>query len=421
MKKLISKITSHSLFTSSMIVFVGSMASNVAAYLYHLLVGRILGPVGYGELAALISFMYILNVPAGVINTGLIKYFSTLRARGNDAASHFVFDRMNTYMLMAAAIGAVVVIPFVPMLGSYLQLSDMWNGYRLYFIFVGYLLTIPTLSVLGGYQKFTELTVVNIVIAVFRLGFGLVAASFGVAWTLTANIFSSVGGALIGYFPAKKAMTSAKIAYAIPWKRALSYGGPLTIATIAATSLISTDVLLVKHYFDPHTAGIYSAISVLGKVIFYASYAINAVLFPMISERHAKDQSYRGLVLAATGVIALLSSGMTAVYFLMPTFVVHLLFGAAFDEAIPFVGLMGIFFSFAALVTMFNQILLAAGQTDAVWYVAVAALFQIGYISIRHATLYDVMTADIIATGVCALILGYLAYTRSRGKIARTV
>ena len=76
-KKLRSLLL-HPFVKGGLVVMGGAMAANVSAYLYHLIVGRILGPVAYGELAALLALFFILNVPSSVLQTISVKFFPHL-------------------------------------------------------------------------------------------------------------------------------------------------------------------------------------------------------------------------------------------------------------------------------------------------------------------------------------------------------
>ena len=52
------------------------------------------------------------------------------------------------------------------------------------------------------------------------------------------------------------------------------------------------------------------------------------------------------MVLSALGAVAALSSVLTFGYFIAPAFIVRIMYGTAFDGAIPFMGLFGIFITF---------------------------------------------------------------------------
>src|SRR3989304_530886 len=116
-----SSTSARSLAKNSGIVFTGTMAGNVIAYLYHLFLGRILGPSSYGELAALLSFLYILNAPTTVLLTILTKFFSVLKARNSVGQAKFLWITVTKKILLYEAIGMVIILPALPYLASFLH------------------------------------------------------------------------------------------------------------------------------------------------------------------------------------------------------------------------------------------------------------------------------------------------------------
>src|SRR5476649_2490100 len=80
-KKIIKRLSGNTVFTGSAVMFTGSMFVNFLSYLFHVVIGRILGVERYGELATLLSLFFILNVPSLVIQTVLTKYFASYKAK----------------------------------------------------------------------------------------------------------------------------------------------------------------------------------------------------------------------------------------------------------------------------------------------------------------------------------------------------
>jgi O-antigen/teichoic acid export membrane protein len=162
--------------------------------------------------------------------------------------------------------------------------------------------------------------------------------------------------------------------------------------------LYSADVVLVKHFFDPHLAGIYSSLSVLGKVIFFASNAIGFVVFPMLAEKRELRQKTDELVKMSLVFVGCVSGILTSVYFLFPSTVVRILFGNSFDEAIPYLGYFGIFLSFFSLSSILTNIFLAIGNRKFSLLLLAASIAQIIGISIFHSTLKQVIVTNSLIT-----------------------
>src|SRR5690606_15762570 len=79
-------------------------------------------------------------------------------------------------------------------------------------------------------------------------------------------------------------------------KEILKFALPTFITILGLTSLFTSDVILVRHFFLGEESGFYSALSVLGKVIHFATIPLIYVLFPMISERQATGESYKKIL-----------------------------------------------------------------------------------------------------------------------------
>src|SRR6185369_17848893 len=108
MKRIVSRLrdlSSHSLVKNSAIMFGGTMGANVLGYAYHLVVGRILGPIGYGELAALISIFYIINAPATVLLNIMVKFFSQLKAKGEYGEAKQLFVVISKFIAIFIIVG----------------------------------------------------------------------------------------------------------------------------------------------------------------------------------------------------------------------------------------------------------------------------------------------------------------------------
>ncbi len=404
-KMLFERNTQSQFVRNTAIVMGGSVVSNVLAYGYHLVIGRILGPVQYGELGALISLFYILNVPSGVVQTGLIKYFSVLKARSNSQQAKELYIRSLKTLALIGFIFFLMLAPFLSFFAGFLQIKNAWNLVILYGVFFAYLLIVPAMAYLTGYQLFTTSVVITNISAFLRIVFGAIGAFFGVTWTLFTNVISNLMSTGIALVPLRNLLKEKRIPLDISNKRVISYGLPMMIALLAGTSLYTIDVVLVKHFFDAHLAGIYTSLSVLGKIIFFASFAITAVLFPTIAERKEKGRDYRHVLWMGAGCVALISAVVTVVYFLFPSLVVHLLFGSAYDEGASYIGWFGLFLSFVSLSTLFIQAYLAAGRTIVSYIASCAAVLQIMLIWVFHGSIMQIITINIIVTGLLTIIL----------------
>jgi O-antigen/teichoic acid export membrane protein len=165
-----------------------------------------------------------------------------------------------------------------------------------------------------GEQRFVAFST----LAVGQAGLKLVGAvALGALWGpfgIIAGISASGAIAYIVAFVVLSRKLSLKTN--LPWFRsATSYLAVIVPSTLALAVLLSTDVLLVKHYFPTQAAGEYSAVAALGRAIFWGATAVATVLFPKVVFRGAQGKAGSHLVGASLLLVAvggLVGLGMLA-------------------------------------------------------------------------------------------------------------
>ncbi len=408
--KKIHSVIANPLARGSVIVFAGTMLSNVIAYAYHLIVGRILGPEKYGELASLLSLSYLLNVPGLVVQNVMAKYVATYSATGDDGKVKSLIVAASKWLAVASLIIVVSTIPFYRIISDYLHIQSSWYVFYILIASVVFFLATVITGTLQGYKKFTDLMVFGNIGIILRLIGGVVGAFYGVGATAFANMISSVLAYMLSFIPLQFIRKVIAIPTKLSAKTISEYGVPSLLCILGITSLYSTDVMLVKHYFSSFDAGMYAALAMMGKVIFFAGSSVAYVLFPVVAERKATGTRSHNLVYASLAIVGAISLGLTGGYFLFPKVALQLLFGSSYLAASPHLGLFGLFITFFSLSNVLTTALLGLGRTK-IWIILfVATLAQIIGISVIHDTLEHVIYVNVV---VCiTLFVSLLLYYR---------
>lgn len=393
---------------NSAIVFAGSMGANIISYVYHLLLGRMLGPSGYGELSSLFSILYIFTVPLLVGQTVLVKFISNIKATGTLSQAKSLFIGVTKMCLLGCVAMIPIVILFSGTITQFLHLSSPILFILVYLLFVVTLLSTITASVLQGYQQFMWFSVLTLVVLIIKVILSVSFVPWGVTGVLIAAIIASVSVYGVYYFPLKDMLNTTSTTPGIEKKDALRFGIPTLLSLLGITSLYTTDIILVRHYFSSAEAGMYAAIAILGKIIYYASSAVSQVMFPVLSEKVAKKQTTNTLIMTSLLSVTAISAVLSGLYFLFPEFIVKMLFGNAYAGAAGVLGQFGMFialFSIGNIITMAN---LAIGRTG-VWFVPIiCAILQIISIMYHHTTILSVIAVNI---GVSTLlVIGTIGY-----------
>src|SRR3990172_2224128 len=278
---LLLAVRSDGLIVSSAILFAFSMVGNLANYFFQFFMSRHLTPSDYGTLNALLSLMVVISIPGGAITMVVANYVSRYKAREEyGKITSFVSGSLKQvtvfgivlFLMFALLSKAISDFLRIPSIGLVLIVSLM--------VATSLCLTV-NFGVLQGLQKFNAFGITGILAGVFANLIIIIMTFF-----LLRYLFEY----------GQEAQGENKT------KEVVYYGFPVAISLFCYTVLTNLDVVLVKHYFDGHTAGQYAAASILAKIILYLPGAIVLALFPKISEMHVLERDSRGLLLKALGL-----------------------------------------------------------------------------------------------------------------------
>ncbi len=117
----IFNLIKHPLFSGSTIMIVGLNSASVINYLYHFLMGRMLGPASYGELVSLISVIGLLGIIPGSINLVIVKYISS--AKSNQEISN-VISWFRSKVFLISLVFSIAVLIVSPTIASFLHIQN---------------------------------------------------------------------------------------------------------------------------------------------------------------------------------------------------------------------------------------------------------------------------------------------------------
>jgi O-antigen/teichoic acid export membrane protein len=225
---------------------------------------------------------------------------------------------------------------------------------------------------------------------------------------------------IIGFFPIKNIFGYLKNnKEEIPLKSIVFYAFPTIIAIFSLVSFTSTDVLLVKHFFNPQDAALYAGLSLIGKVIFYFTGMIPMVMFPLIVKRNTLGKRFDNLFYLSLLLVLIPSLLITGFYFAFPKLVISLFLGrSSYFALVPYLGLFGVYLTVFSLLNVFINFFLSLNKTKIAPLILLAAASQIIAITFFHSSLLQVIYSSLI---VCSLLLiallTYYFYERRKFKI----
>lgn len=401
-KNNFQKLLKNQLIAGSAVLFIGNIFASFGNYLYHLLMGRMLGPVDYGILASLISVSYLLSIPIAAFVLVTVKYVSALRGKKQLATVNYFYRWVNSKVFIFSLIGFLIFLVLSSWIASFLHLN---SNMLLIIIGVASLVGIFSsinLATLQGFLRFSWYTIVGIIGVIVKLILAVILVYLG--YRVLGAVLAILAGVIVGYgltlFYVKKIIGRKEEKQGFSGRELGFYALPVFFSILAFTSLYTTDIVLARHFLSPQDAGFYAALATLGKIVFFASNPIVMVMFPMVSERHANGKKYADLLGLSLGLVFLACLGISGVYFLFPKLMINILYGSQYLSASPYLWLFAIFLSLYSLSSLLVNFHLSIKKVKVVILPVIAAAAQIIFISLFHQSL-----SQIVGVSISILIL----------------
>lgn len=409
-KKLWEAMQREHLLRDNLTLFIGGSIVNGANFLYHFFMGRILGPAEYSVLGAVIAIIHIFAVPLYTIQSTIAKFTADYKSSNKEAKVASLYSKSLKKVIKLGMLAAVIFMFLSPLIAKFLHISS-FTVLLMTPILISLVILPVNRGLLQGLQYFSALGKNYAGEGIVKLGISLLLVWLGFA----------VNGAIIGIF----------LSFAIPFwithhyikKKLVRHNNeelgaptiyrffvPTFIALLGLTALNNIDILLVKHFFSEEISGLYVAIAILGRIIFYASLTISQVMIPKVASLTAENKSPSLIFKKSFIYTALLSICAIIAYNLLPSLIVLILFGKKYISIAPYLG------TFAIALTMFSLSYLTAlyqltlGNTKGVYIILAMLPVEALGIYFYHSTLQEVITVVIITMAL--LFLGLLLTQR---------
>lgn len=403
--KVLSKVNRDDVLAHSIMVLVGSTLLNVGSFAFHAIVGRRIGVAAYGSLYALVSFVLLASFPAGICNTVLAKFCAELKATENEAAVRalvvFVGKAFGGLTLAYGIFGVIGAY----WIGGFLGVAP-WTIGILAFLAGAVIFVFALRGITQGMQDFAGFSTSLVMDGALKgtVGAMIASAKLGQMLGVFGFFFGTLcSGIFVWWRLWSRCAEGAKVRLEVNVPRLFSTGFGAATLTVATAILSYADVLLVKHFFPAHDAGIYAAASLAAKILFFLVSFAPLVLIPKAVQRHAlAENPLPVLAVAFSAVIVLSAAGLLA-FRLAGTFIVEILVGPAFSSAallLPWYGLAMVLLALTNVVASYS---IALHKFGFGLPVILCAGLEVAAIVLFHAALPTVVM--VLVTGNAAALV----------------
>jgi len=319
--------THAKILNGSIILLIGSIVVSLANFGYNIGVARMLGPGDFSHAAAAVTILMLVSAITLAFQLVCTKLIA--KADATEAKAAVYQQLLKRAWVIGVGLGIFMLLA-ANVLTAYLRLSSSWV---IILLAIGLTIYVPLGVKRGGLQGTCR----------FR----------GLAWNMAAEAIIKFAGALVliamgfGVLGAVAAISASVIfAFCLPDQarelrgRAIpseaehvGEGRQAIVFFVGQVIISNIDILMVKHFFSPNDAGLYAAVALVGRLLYFGTWSVVSAMFPVSAE--SKQVKSSGSLLA---VPLLLVTGMSVVFVLLlaafPNLVFQSLFGSHFQSGV---------------------------------------------------------------------------------------
>jgi stage V sporulation protein B len=413
-------------FSSALIwLTMSEIIFNIAGYVIHSSVGRMLGPADYGRFSLIVTMttMIIILIGNG-IPTAMSKYLAEIFESEPEKILGIKRKAIKLQLLLMLPVTAVFFFAS-PLIAWALHDSTLTPLFQLSaFIIPAFAAASFYFYYYTGLHFFRLQAFLKTARALGRIFFIVsFAYFFGVKGAVSGYIAAPIFVFLIAlicdiyithkYFPSTKQAKHEVVAFS--GKTILKYAGPLTLFLLFYEFILTLDLYFVKSLLQSdYLTGIYNAAITVGRIPYYLFYALTIILLPAVSQSiAAKDtEETEGLVNKSLRLLVLLLFPMVTLMIVYAPQILTIFYGTKYLEASVPMSIYAIGVGFLTVFYVLSFALNGAGLVKIPMKLSFAGF--IGMIALNFLLIpsYGLIGASLSTTIIsCFLMVSILIYT----------
>lgn len=386
-------------------LFAATLVVNAGNYLINLILGRVLGPERFAEASVIATGVLMLSFFAVGIQLTSAKFSATYFA-DNDTRSIQAFTTWISKKVLWISIAIGVLLIGVSSLlqgflhfNSWIPIAIVGLGIPLYF----------NMSVKRGLAQGSDMfkrlawTYIMEMILRFIVTFCLVFAALHYVDHLTSEAVSL--GFLASFFAAVWIRQEKSVGDSVLFQDqdlVKKFVGVILIYEFSQILINNSDVILVKHFFESGEAGLYAAIALIGRVVFFGTWTIVTLLFPKVIQREKQGLPHFSLFWLSFGITAGFGLCVIGGCVLFPELIISILFGEEYLSVADLLWKYAIATTLFAGANVFAYYYMSLSKYVPVILSVIAGICQVLSIYIYHDSLEQVILVQI---GIMSLLL----------------
>lgn len=387
--------------------------ANVFQYFYQFIAARGLSVEDYGVMNSIVYVATLIVTSVSVIPFAkiIIKNKHSL----NSIISRIIF-------IVSIITGILSTLIFLAnrLLTDYLNITDRTPIFILVILFASFAIMNLFIGIIYGLLWYVDATLKKFLaaflkfligyIVIFVLGYSYNGALLSI---IMANIIVIIWGyiTLNNYIKTEYFKINRELLSLL--KQTAVYSFPVALSAFAFNIATNIDIVITKNLLEAKTAGIYSAVSLTGKIAVFIPAILAQILYPQVSREMQDNRSSLNSILTIMGLTFLISLTYVAVVSFFPELVIRILFGTKYTAGADVLVVIGMAMAVLAGINVVFNFLLAKEKYTYLYisYAAIAVMLFIIYVFLNDTMMQIasgiLIGAILIAAGNFALIAFY--------------
>lgn len=411
-EQLAQKESQARVLSGSIVMLLSTSLVSVLNFGFNVAMARMLGPAQFGHVTAAVTILMLASAITLAFQLVCAKFVARNDSIGQKVSVYR--SLLGKAWLVSLAVGAGLFVLQSPV-ADYLHVPNSWI---LAVLAIGISAYVPLGVRRGGMQgmcSFGRLSSnfiieagVKVVLAVL-----LVAIGYGVIGAVGAIS----GSVLAAYFlPRMPVDFSAKPQTALQ-PASFREGMQATVFFIGQVIINNIDILLVKHFFAPEVAGLYAAVALVGRVLYFAAWSVVSAMFPISAAAKPREEDPNVILVPLLFVLAICIMFIMAAGF-FPDLIINTIFGGRFSESGSLLTLYAAATGLYALSVVLMTYEMSRRIANTGWLQLIFSGILVLAIGVFHNTLRDVIVVQIVLMAAMLMLVSYPFFRRYKQILA---
>lgn len=365
------------------------VVANAGNFVLNLYLGRVLSPALFADATLIVTLLLTVSSIALCLQLVAARFVALLGSADADRVAAL----LRRWAIVAGVLIGVILSAGSPLWQTTFHTRSSWP-----FVILGagipfYLVQSVGRGVLQGRLSFGRLALSFVVEMVARLGLGILLVSLG--WGVigaAVGLSLSFVAAWIVVGRQRKADSKGFAGAAVS-----RYAASVSILLLGQIVANNSDVFLAKAFFTPTDAGLYSAVALVGRAVFFLAWSVATVIFPVVARRSASGATSRKVLWGGMVVVALIGCCCTIGALLCGGPVLSLVLGPAYAGLSPLIAAYAAMTTLFAIANLVASFRLSQGFTTESWMLLAGSLLQLALLAVWHATPWSLIVVQAVS------------------------